>query len=183
MAEGNIKPMKKKLATVWLGGCSGCHMSLLDIDERILEVARLADIVKCPIVDTKSFPEVDVALVEGAVTSDEHYRELLHIRRQSKVLVALGDCSITTNVTGMRNYFSLAQVMKTAYTDAVSNDGEGKWPDDVALLKLSEKVLPLQSIVSVDVSIAGCPPNADTIFYVINELLNDRMPDPGSFKK
>lgn len=75
---------KKKLATVWLGGCSGCHMSLLDIDERILDVAKLADIVKSPIVDGKEMPEVDIALVEGSITSDEHYREILHIRKKQK---------------------------------------------------------------------------------------------------
>src|SRR5574343_1067019 len=114
--------MKKKLATVWLGGCSGCHMSLLDIDERILEVAKLADIVKCPIVDGKPFPEVDIALVEGSVTSDEHYEEILHIRKQAKVLVALGDCAVMTNITGMRNYFPLQDVMAAAYTHSPSND-------------------------------------------------------------
>ena len=70
---------KKKIATVWLGGCSGCHMSLLDIDERILDVAKLADIVKCPIVDGKEMPEVDIVLVEGSVTSDEHLREILSL--------------------------------------------------------------------------------------------------------
>ena len=74
---------KKKLATVWLGGCSGCHMSLLDIDERILDVAALADIVKCPLVDGKEFPQVDIALVEGSVTSDEHWHEIQDIRAKS----------------------------------------------------------------------------------------------------
>ena len=167
---------KKKLATVWLGGCSGCHMSLLDIDERILEVVKLADIVKCPLVDTKEFPQVDVALVEGSVTSDEHLHELLHIRKQSKVLVAFGDCAVTANVTGMRNYFTKEEVFNYAYIQAVSNDKEGKTPNNPALLKLRDKVVPLQEIVHVDYVIPGCPPSADTIFYVIFELLNDRVP-------
>ena len=167
---------KKKLATVWLGGCSGCHMSLLDIDERILDVVKLADIVKCPLVDTKEFPQVDVALVEGSVTSDEHLHELLHIRKQSKVLVAFGDCAVTANVTGMRNYFTKEEVFNYAYIQAVSNDKEGKTPDHPALLKLIDKVVPLQEVVKVDYVIPGCPPSADTIFYVIFELLNDRIP-------
>ena len=175
--------MKKKLATVWLGGCSGCHMSLLDIDERILEVAKLADIVKCPIVDGKPFPEVDIALVEGSVTSDEHYEEILHIRKQAKVLVALGDCAVMTNITGMRNYFPLQDVMAAAYTHSPSNDAEGMWPNHAALLKLHGKVLPLQSVVTVDVVVPGCPPSADTIFYVLYELLNDRMPDLSTAQK
>lgn len=175
--------MKKKIATVWLGGCSGCHMSLLDIDERILEVAKLADIVKCPIVDGKEMQQVDVALVEGSVTSDEHYRELLHIRKNCTVLVALGDCAVMTNITGMRNYFSLKEVLDTAYVSAPSNDSEGEMPNHPVLLKLHEKVVPLQAVVKVDVVIPGCPPDADTIFYVLYELLNDRMPDLSTVKK
>lgn len=128
--------MKKKLATVWLGGCSGCHMSLLDIDERILEVAKLADIVKSPVVDGKDFPEVDIALVEGSVTSDEHLEELNHIRKNTKTLIAFGDCAIMTNVTGMRNYFNKKEVFETSYVNAISNDNEGNVPDSPYLLKL-----------------------------------------------
>lgn len=174
---------KKKIATVWLGGCSGCHMSLLDIDERILDVAKLADIVKCPIVDGKEFPEVDIALVEGAVTSDEHLHEILNIRKKSKALVALGDCAVMTNVTGMRNYFQLDEVFNTAYVDAISNDKEGTVPDHPALLRLHNKVVPLQEVVTVDFVIPGCPPSADVIFYVLNEFLNDRIPHLSEAKK
>lgn len=174
---------KKKIATVWLGGCSGCHMSLLDIDERILDVAKLADIVKCPIVDGKEFPEVDIALVEGSVTSDEHLHEILHIRKQAKVLVAMGDCAITTNVTGMRNYLSLADVVDTAYVGVASNDGLGAMPAHPALLRLHDKVVPLQDVVKVDFFIPGCPPGADAIFYTLFELLNDRVPDLSEAKK
>lgn len=168
---------KKKLATVWLGGCSGCHMSLLDIDERILELAALADIVKSPIVDGKELPPVDITLVEGSVTSDEHQRELLHIRKQSRILVALGDCAVMTNITGMRNYFPLQEVLDTAYRMAPSNDGQGSAPSDPLLLKLHDKVVPLQEVVPVDYVIPGCPPKADAIFYVLAELLQDREPD------
>jgi NAD-reducing hydrogenase small subunit len=174
---------KRKIATIWLGGCSGCHMSLLDIDERLLELSKLADIVKSPIVDGKELPEVDIALVEGSVTSDEHYHELQHIRKQSRILVAFGDCAVTTNITGMRNYFSLKDVFDTSYVHAISNDNAGFVPSHPALLKLREKVLPLHEIVKVDVMIPGCPPDADTIFYVLFELLNDRHPKLDANKK
>ncbi len=174
---------KKKLATVWLGGCSGCHMSLLDIDERILDVAKLADIVKSPVVDGKEFPEVDIALVEGSVTSDEHHREILHIRKHAKTLIAFGDCAVMTNVTGMRNYFNLQEVFDTAYVNAVSNDKEGHIPDHPSLLRLNDKVVPLQDVVNVDFVIPGCPPDADTIFYVLFEFLNDRIPNLSKAKK
>lgn len=174
---------KKKIATVWLGGCSGCHMSLLDIDERILEVAKLADIVKSPVVDGKEMPEVDITLVEGSVTSDEHYEELLRIREKSKYVVALGDCAVMTNVTGMRNYFNLKDVFDTSYVNAISNDAEGNVPNHPALLKLNDKVVPLQEVVDVDFVIPGCPPSADTIFYVLFEFLNDRIPNLSEAKK
>jgi NAD-reducing hydrogenase small subunit len=174
---------KKKIATVWLGGCSGCHMSLLDIDERILDVAKLADIVKSPIVDGKEFPEVDIALVEGSVTSDEHFNEIKHIRKNSKILIALGDCAVMTNVTGMRNYFPLKEVFDAAYVNSVSNDMLGEVPTHAELLKLNDKVVPLQEVVSVDFFLPGCPPSADTIFYVLFEFLNDRIPDLSEAKK
>lgn len=174
---------KKKLATVWLGGCSGCHMSLLDIDERILDVAKLADIVKSPVVDGKEFPEVDIALVEGSVTSDEHHREILHIRKHCKTLIAFGDCAVMTNVTGMRNYFDLKDVFETSYVHAISNDHIGLVPDHPSLLKLNDKVVPLQEVVKVDFVLPGCPPDADTIFYVLFEFLNDRIPNLSEAKK
>jgi NAD-reducing hydrogenase small subunit len=175
--------IKKKLATIWLGGCSGCHMSLLDIDERILEVAKLADIVKSPIVDGKEFPDVDIALVEGSVTSDEHFNEILQIRKHAHVLIALGDCAVMTNVTGMRNSFQLKEVYDAAYVDAISNDAYGHVPDHPALLRLNDKVVPLQEVVEVDFVIPGCPPSADTIFYVLSEFLNNRIPDLNVVKK
>jgi len=175
--------IKKKIATVWLGGCSGCHMSLLDIDERILEVVKLADIVKSPIVDGKELVEVDISLVEGAITSDEHYEEILEIRKKAKTVVAMGDCAVMTNVTGMRNYFNLKDVFDTAYVNAISNDKEGQVPNHPSLLRLNEKVIPLQEVITVDFVIPGCPPHADTIFYVLNEFLNDRLPDLSKAKK
>ncbi|MBS1666602.1 MAG: NADP oxidoreductase [Bacteroidetes bacterium] len=174
---------KKKLATVWLGGCSGCHMSLLDIDERILDVAALADIVKSPIVDGKEFPEVDIALVEGSVTSDEHLQEIKLIRKRAKTLIAFGDCAVMTNVTGMRNYFPLKEVFDASYKYAVSNDQYGQVPSHEALLKLNDKVVPLQEVVEVDFVLPGCPPSADTIFYVLFEFLNDRIPNLSEAKK
>src|SRR3990167_8484918 len=103
---------KKKLATVWLGGCSGCHMSVLDIDERILDVAKWADIVKSPIVDGKEFPEVENALVEGAIANAEHKEEIIHIRKKAKILVSLGDCPVTGNVAALQNGIPVMTVLK-----------------------------------------------------------------------
>jgi len=72
---------KLKVATVWLDGCSGCHMSFLDMDERILELAKLIDVVYSPLVDAKDFPdEVDIALVEGAVASEDDEKKIKKVR-------------------------------------------------------------------------------------------------------
>lgn len=158
-------------------------MSLLDLDERLLDIAAMADIVRSPIVDGKELPPVDITLVEGSVTSDEHAAELQHIRRQSRLLVSLGDCAITTNVTGMRNAFRVADLLRNAYAEAASNDGQGSMPGDPALLTLQDKVLPQHELVAVDYMIPGCPPDADTIFYVLSELLQDRVPDLAAQQK
>ncbi len=167
---------KKTIGTVWLAGCSGCHMSLLDIDERMLEVLKLADIVKSPIVDGKEFPEVDIALVEGAVGSEEHLDEILHIRAKAKIVVSFGDCAVSGNVSSMRNYLKTQEVLARSYEEAESNDSK-QIPNAAEILSLSHRVHPLHEVVDIDYYIPGCPPSADTIFYVLNELLNDRVPD------
>jgi NAD-reducing hydrogenase small subunit len=167
---------KKKIATVWLGGCSGCHMSLLDIDERILDVVALADIVKSPVVDGKDCPKVDLCLVEGAVFAVEHIEELLHLREQAKILVAFGDCAVNGNVPAMRNRVGLAASLEKAYLKSETGDNRGPIPTR-GVTALLEKVTPLHEHVKVDYYIPGCPPSADLIFYVVGELLNDRVPD------
>ncbi len=167
--------IKKKLATVWLAGCSGCHMSLLDMDERILEVVKLADIVRSPIVDGKEFPYVDVTLVEGAVASDEHWREIRHIRERSKILIAFGDCAVTGNVSSLRNTVSKEHVLERSYVLAESND-QGHVPTSPEIQKLIDRVVPLHQVVKVDYYLPGCPPSADLIFYVVSEVLQDRVP-------
>src|ERR1700753_44947 len=103
---------KLKLATVWLDGCSGCHMSFLDLDERLLEIGGLVDLVFSPLVDFKEYPEdVDLALVEGAVGSVEDQHKIKKIRSRTKFLVAMGDCAVTGNVSAMRNPFGPLPVL------------------------------------------------------------------------
>lgn len=166
---------KPRLATVWLDGCSGCHMSFLDMDERLLEVTARADLVYSPLVDTKEFPdEVDVTLVEGAVSSEEDLEKIRHIRAHTKILVSLGDCAVTANIPGMRNPFGAPAILKRAYIENVTlNPGI---PDKV-VPPLLKRVVPVHQVVKVDVFVPGCPPSADTIYYVVNELLEGRTPD------
>ena len=166
---------KLRMATVWLDGCSGCHMSFLDLDERLLAVAEKADLVYSPLVDQKEFPaNVDIALVEGAVSSEEDLHKIQIIRQRPKTLVSLGDCAVTANVPSMRNKFALATILDRAYKENVTRDPGA--PTE-AVPVLLEKVRPIHEVVPVDVFIPGCPPSADTIFYAVSELLEGRSPD------
>jgi len=169
---------KARIATVWLDGCSGCHMSFLDMDERLLEVAAIADLVYSPLVDAKEFPDgVDVTLVEGAVSSEEDLHKIKLIRERTKILVSLGDCAVTANVPGMRNPFGTKAVYDRAYRENVTFDPGIPNLVIPALLPTSR---PVHEFVKVDVFVPGCPPHADTIHYVVSELLAGRTPDPGA---
>ena len=167
--------MKKRLATVWLDGCSGCHMSFLDMDERLLLIAEMADLVYSPLVDAKEFPAgVDVSLVEGAVSSEEDLHKIKLVRERTTTLVSLGDCAVTANVPGMRNPFGTTAICDRAYRENVTFDPGTPNQIVPALLPTSR---PIHEFVQVDVFVPGCPPSADTIFYVVSELLAGRAPD------
>jgi len=158
-----------------MDGCSGCHMSLLDMDERILQIAPLIDLVYSPLVDAKEFPEnVDVVLIEGAVSSEEDLEKIQKVRSRSKFLVALGDCAVTSNVPGMRNQFTVEEVENRAY---IENAGLNQHIPKEVIPALLQRSRPVHEFVKVDLFVPGCPPPADTIFYVLSELLAGRMPD------
>jgi NAD-reducing hydrogenase small subunit len=161
---------KLKLATVWLDGCSGCHMSFLDMDERLLELAKIVDLVYSPIVDTKVFPdEVDIALVEGAVASVDDEKKIKKIRDHSKMLVAMGDCAITGNVPSMRNPMGPEAILDRAYIQNAS--AQAQIPC-VVVPKLLKVVRPIHEFVKVDVFLPGCPPSADTFHTALIALVN-----------
>ncbi len=166
---------KAKLATVWLDGCSGCHMSFLDIDHQLLQLLEHADLVYSPLVDNKVFPDrVDITLVEGAVSSEEDLEKIRHIRQHTRILVALGDCAVTGNVPAMRNVFPVEKIVERAYQENVTLNP--MFPNQV-VPPLLKKVRPVHQVVKVDVHIPGCPPSASLILYVISELLEGRQPE------
>jgi NAD-reducing hydrogenase small subunit len=159
-----------KLATVWLGGCSGCHMSFLDLDERLLDLAARMDLVYGPLVDEKEFPRgTDVTLVEGAVANEDHLALVQVIRERTRILVALGDCAVTGNVTAMRNALGGARsVLARVYGDAI--------PAAASVPRLLDRVIPLHHAIAVDHFLPGCPPDADLIHALLTALLDGKAP-------
>lgn len=177
-AEASETPDRPKVtvATTWLDGCSGCHMSILDLDERLLQLAELADIVYSPLVDCKELPEtVDVGIIEGAVSTEEDLEKARMFRRRCQLLVSLGDCAVSANVPSMRNTFALDDVLDRAFVENAQTQPQHPSEDLPHLLPISR---PLHAVVPVDLYVQGCPPSADTIWYVLEELIAGRVPDP-----
>jgi NAD-reducing hydrogenase small subunit len=166
---------KAKLATLWLDGCSGCHMSILDVDEAIAVVAQKADLVYGPLVDAQEFPdEVDVTLVEGAVSNQDDLEKIKRVREHTRLLVALGDCAITSNVPAMRNPIPVKKLLERIYIQGA--DERPRIPTD-GVPQLLKRAIPLHEVVKVDLYVPGCPPPAPIIGFVLGELLEGRMPD------
>ncbi|GHS89306.1 oxidoreductase [Campylobacterota bacterium] len=164
---------KIRFATVWLDGCSGCHMSFLDMDERLIEIASKVEVVCSPYVDTKEFPEgVDLTLVEGAISSEEDVEKLHKIRKNSKIVVALGDCAVTGNVSAMRNLVGIEAALVHAY-DELSDTNTGKRPCRVVPKQL-ERVCALHEQVHIDYFLPGCPPPADAIYHILTSLIEGK---------
>ena len=167
------------IATVWFGGCSGCHMSFLDLDEFLIELVSKVEIVYSPVMDVKEYPElVDVCLIEGAICNEDNL-ELLHkVRMRTKVLVSFGDCAVTANVPAIRNQLGLGNaesVLQKAYIEeAQLNPGLPKEPGIVPALL--ERVMPVHEVVYVNYFLPGCPPPAERIKALLVQVLNGEEP-------
>jgi NAD-reducing hydrogenase small subunit len=153
-------------------------MSFLDMDEALISVAEKVDLVYSPLVDAKIFPDdVDIALVEGAVSTDEDLHKIRMIRERTKTLVSMGDCAVTANVPSMRNPFGLQAIYDRAYRENTTLDA-GIPSESVP--KLLPRAVPIHEVVAVDVYVPGCPPRADVLYYVVCELLEGRKPELSS---
>lgn len=184
---------KITLATTWLDGCSGCHMSLLDIDEVLLDLADKIDLLYGPLVDGKIFPDhVEVTLVEGAVSSEADRENILNIREKTGLLVSFGDCAITANVPGMRNRYPVDTVLNRAYVENADfalldrggekDDGSGEMSFHT-VPKLCRMARPVHEFVRVDVFLPGCPPPPAAIAFLVTELLAGRIPEMGQLTR
>jgi NAD-reducing hydrogenase small subunit len=169
-----------KLATVWFGGCSGCHMSFLDLDEALIDMAEKVDFVFSPVVDTKEYPKnVDLVLIEGAVCNEEHIEMAHKIRERTNWIVSFGDCAVTGNVTAMRNQLGLGNaenVLQRAYVELA--DANKQIPQLKGIVPaLINRVVPVHEIIYVDYFLPGCPPSAARIKSFITQLLESRAPE------
>lgn len=168
---------KIRLATAWLGGCSGCHMSLLDLNERLIDLLlQQVELVYSPIADIKEFPkDVDVTLVEGAVANVDHLELAQQIRANSKLVVSFGDCAVTGNVTSLRNRLGVEDLLNQVYQGGPGQVPRGNEGDPV-LPTLLPRVLPLHQVIAVDAFIPGCPPDPERIWTALWALIKGEMP-------
>ncbi|HTY02599.1 MAG TPA: NADP oxidoreductase [Rhodocyclaceae bacterium] len=173
-------PVKKKLrvATTSLAGCFGCHMSFLDIDERILTLLTLIEFDRTPLTDIKQCGPCDLGIVEGGVCNAENVHVLREFRKNCKILVAMGACSVNGGLPAQRNHLDLRNILEEVYhTDA--GVARGGIPNDPELPLLLDKVHPIHEVVKVDYFLPGCPPPANAIWKFLNDLIAGRTPTLG----
>ncbi|MEO1003457.1 MAG: oxidoreductase [Cyanobacteria bacterium J06638_7] len=174
---------KLRFATVWLAGCSGCHMSFLDLDEWLFELAAHVDVVFSPVgSDVKTFPEgVDVCLVEGAVANADNLELALQLRQRTRLVVSFGDCAVTGNVPALRNLWagvdggSRQSVLDRGYVELADTGAQHPHAPGI-VPELLERVRPLHEVIPVDLYLPGCPPSADRIREAIAPLLRGETP-------
>jgi len=166
--------MKKvRVGTIWLDGCSGCHMSFLDMDERLVELSQYMDVVYSPYVDAKEIPnDIDLFIVEGALSTDHDVKIIKEIRKNSKLILALGDCAVTGNISAMKNLFGTEAVLEKGYFD-LADVNKGEYPSEV-VPTLLDKVIPLNEAIDVDYFVPGCPTPADAIYEVIKAIIENK---------
>jgi len=169
---------KPKIATDWLDVCSGCHMAILDIDERIVDLAKAVEFTSSPVTDLKHPPEdgVTVGILSGAVSNTHQEETAKEMRERCQILVALGDCAVFGGICAMRNFFDTEEVLRRAYVETESTAPNQEVPRSDEIGKLLNRVKAVNEVVKVDVHIPGCPPPADAIWFALTELLAGRIP-------
>lgn len=170
---------KPKIATTSLAGCFGCHMSVLDIDDRILKLVELIDFDKSPIDDIKELTgRCLVGLIEGGCCNEENVHVLQEFRKHCDILIALGDCATMGGIPALRNTIPLKECLDEAYRNGPTvYNPSGQIPNDPDIPLLLNKVYPVQEVVKIDYSLPGCPPSADTIWAALTALLHNQKID------
>lgn len=164
---------KIKIATVSLAGCFGCHMSILDIDEKLIDLVGLVEFDRSPLTDIKQVSSCDIGIVEGAVANAENVEVLRQFRKSCRVLVAMGACALNGGVPALRNQFSVTECLKESYLDGIGIDNP-LIPDDPELPLLLNQVYPVHEVVKVDYVLPGCPPTAELIWEFLSAIVQGR---------
>ena len=162
---------KVKIATCSLAGCFGCHMSLLDLDERLFELAERVELDRSPLTDIKELGDCDLGLIEGGVCNAENVHVLMEFRARCKILVAIGACALNGGVPAMRNQYDLKDCLEESYLRGIGLVNP-QIPNDPEIPLLLNKVHPLHEVVKIDYFLPGCPPSADAIWTFVNQLLS-----------
>ena len=167
---------KPKVATTSLAGCFGCHMSLLDIDDRILKLLELVDFDKSPVDDIKEFTgRCAVGLIEGGCCNEENVRVLQSFREHCDILISVGDCAIMGGIPALRNNIPLQECYAEAYLNGPTvHNPSGQIPNDPELPLLLNRVYPCNEVVKIDYHLPGWPPPADTLWEALVALLSDK---------
>jgi NAD-reducing hydrogenase small subunit len=167
---------KPRVATTSLAGCFGCHMSLLDIDERILQLIELIDFDRSPIDDIKHISQrCAIGLIEGGCCNEENVHVLHEFRENCDVLISFGDCATMGGIPAMRNNIPLEECINEAYLDGVTvYNPKGIVPQDPEIPLLLDKVYPCHEVVKIDYFLPGCPPSADTLWAALTALLSGK---------
>ena len=188
---------KLKIAKYWADCCGGCDVSLLDIDAKILDVAKVADILYWPIaVDGKNKDlealkpgEIDVGFYNGAVHNSEQEHIAQILREKSKILVAYGSCAWLGGIPSLINFTDRETLFEYVYHLAPSNDNprgvepqpRTKVPEGVLSLPvLYDKIKRLDEVVEVDYYLPGCPPHYERVAEVIDVIVSGKLPPKGS---
>ncbi len=166
---------KIRIATTSLAGCFGCHMSFMDIDERLLDLAEIADFDRSPLSDIKHCEQCDIGIVEGGVCNVENVEVLREFRNHCKILVAIGACAINGGIPALRNRCDLGDCLEEAFLTGIGVT-DPKVPGDPELPLLLDKVHPVHEVVKIDYSLPGCPPSADTIWAALTALIEGNAP-------
>jgi NAD-reducing hydrogenase small subunit len=166
---------KIRIATTSLAGCFGCHMSFLDLDERLVALAELVEFNRSPITDIKHCSPCDIGLIEGGVCNAENVHVLREFRQNCKILVAVGACAINGGLPALRNSIPLEACLREAYLDGIGVENP-HIPNDPELPLLLNQVHPIHEVVKIDYSLPGCPPSADVFWKFLTDLLAGREP-------
>jgi NAD-reducing hydrogenase small subunit len=178
MIMDTVVKNKLKVATTSLAGCFGCHMSFLDIDERLFDLLELVEFDRTPLTDIKELGKCDIGMVEGGLCNAENVHVLREFRRQCRVLIAIGACAINGGLPAQRNHLNLQLILEEVYHTSVGL-ANGLIPNDPELPLPLSKVRPLHEVVKVDYFIPGCPPSADAIWKALNDIIGGHEPALG----